>query len=85
LTGPDFLAKYKKILATGGQLNLKTDDQTFFAYSLDSIAFSGGIILQKKIIDPLNEADQRLLISTFYEQLHLRAGKNIYYLQAKFI
>ncbi len=85
LTSPRFLAIYKKILAPEGLINLKTDDKNLFAYSADSIKDFGGKIWQKKMIDYSNETDPLLQIDTFYERLHKKNQKNIYYLQASFL
>ena len=41
LTSPNFLERYKKILANGGKIIFKTDNKGLFDYSLESFAENG--------------------------------------------
>ena len=85
LTSPEFLQMYKKVLAPGGKVHLKTDDLDLFEYSLDIVQTNGGKIIQaianiyqEKNLDPV------LQIQTDFEKKHLAKGRKIYYLQAQF-
>jgi tRNA (guanine-N7-)-methyltransferase len=82
LTAPGFLSKFRNILVPEGIIHLKTDDQFFYAYTLDVIRqqghrllFSTGDLYQSGITG--DAAD----IHTFYEERWLALGKKICYLQ----
>lgn len=85
LTAPNFLEIYKKVLLPGGLVHLKTDDETLFEYSLETLQNCGGKILkalanvyQEENLDPV------LQIQTDFEKKHLAKGKKIYYFVASF-
>lgn len=81
LTSPQFLALYKKILQPGGMVHLKTDDPTLFAFTLESLEKENGKILHADSdIHAKPLSDPRLAIKTYYERMHLEAGRTIYYI-----
>ena len=94
LTSPRFLAMYKKILVLNGTLNLKTDDLNLFNYSVETAIAEGWKI--KEVINNIYAISPLLLslsqeskdcinsilqIQTFYENKHLKLGKQIHYLK----
>lgn len=81
-TCPRFLDRYYRIVKSEGKIHLKTDDDDFFKYSLESVRGN-------KNYDVLYENDniygqvlynQDLDIKTYYELDHLAKGKTIKYL-----
>lgn len=85
LTSPRFLKIYKNILNNTGKVNLKTDDQKFFDYSVQSVLDNGAKI-NKKIEDIYATAKigELLKIQTYYELIHLKKGRKINYLSFSF-
>ncbi len=47
LTSPQFLARYEKVLKKDGQIELKTDNQDLFSFSLESVEESGWVLVDK--------------------------------------
>lgn len=86
LTSPLFLARYKQVLKPGGVVNLKTDSELLYAYTLEQVA-AHGLPLQEKsadvygeLVQRVGEAEQQVLnIRTFYERMWLAEGKRIHY------
>ncbi|MGK9369933.1 tRNA (guanosine(46)-N7)-methyltransferase TrmB [Melioribacter sp. Ez-97] len=78
LTHPRFLEVYKKITAPGAKINLKTDDETLYEYTLSVIEEE-----QLKLIKAVDDlyAEENLSdeekIRTKYEKMHLANGKKI--------
>jgi len=82
LTSPRFLDIYKKILKRGGVVNLKTDSQGLYEYTLEQIE-------EKKL--KIEENNQDIYassdiedvtgIQTTFEKKHLEKGKTIKYLK----
>ena len=85
LTNPKFLARYREILKPGGIMHLKTDNDNFYAYTVEQIE---NLNLQKiqETTDLYNSelADQVLSIKTYYERKYLAYNKNINYVQWSF-
>ena len=83
LTSPNFLELYRKFLKRSGIIHLKTDSEELYQHSLEVLESERHKILvnEKDIygIDKLPQAD--LEIRTYYENMHLKAGKTIKYLQ----
>ena len=83
LTSPDFLRRYQQVIHPDGLLHLKTDDDTLYQYSLEtlqnfpdaSILYNDPDIYSKSL--PLPE----LGIKTYYERMHEAKGKTIKYIQ----
>lgn len=78
LTNPRFLAIYRKLLAENGKINLKTDDDTLYEYTLQMIE-------EEKLktnfvhndIYSLEQLPFEYTIKTKYEKMHLENGKKI--------
>lgn len=85
LTNLTFLGKYKEALKEGGILNLKTDNDGFYEYTLEKVEELKLTILENST-DVYQDypIDEILAIKTHYEQIYLQKGKNINYLKFKF-
>ena len=84
LTYASFLKMYYKILVNNGLLRLKTDDEPFFDYSVDSICCNGfELIGQSKDLYNSVFNDEHHGIETFYEKKFTALGRKISYLKAK--
>lgn len=84
LTFPSFLTMYRRVLAPGGLLHLKTDNTDFFDYSLTTLpanGFTDLIATHDLYQSELN--DLHLGIKTKYEALFYDKGFSIKYLQCK--
>lgn len=82
LTFPGFLNKYKTFLKTGGKINLKTDNDGLYAYTVEKVE-ELNLICHKKT-DQLYTSelyDDVLKIKTHYERIYLKQDKNINYIQ----
>ena len=85
LTHPNFIEIYKKILRTGGKINLKTDDDSLYNYTLQVIRE-----LDLKLIKSTNDlySSDKLTeeekIQTKYEKVHLGEGKKIKFISFSF-
>ncbi len=82
LTHPKYLHKYNNLLVPGGQLNLKTDDQNFFDYSLETISKLFTILKQTKDLHNSKHLEDHHGIITNFEQKALLKKKSICYLSA---
>jgi len=84
LTSPRFLDMYRALLVPGGLIHLKTDDAGLFHYSRETVAGvpGGHIQVEEEDIYRLEQLPMEALeIKTYYEALHLVAGKTIKYLR----
>ena len=82
LTGTRFLTNYKKILADGGLIHLKTDSP--FLYTYTSALIHTNHLPEQINTDDLyasGKADEILDIKTYYERQWLERGKTIKYLR----
>jgi len=77
LTNPVFLERYKEILVAEGIMHLKTDNDGFFAYTLEQLK-------ETKDLYHSDLVDEVLSIKTYYEKKYLAEDKNINYVQWKF-
>lgn len=84
LTHPRFLYRYQKILTAGGTINLKTDSQELYEYTLEVIKEQNCTIVEN-ITDIYGngKAVGALAIQTFYEKMHLADGRKINFLSFK--
>ena len=79
-TSPESLVRYKKVLAPGGKIPLKTDSDLMWQYTLDVIGKLGCNILQKIDNVPSDLSHDNLLsIQTTYEAAHRNDGRVIRY------
>ncbi len=83
LTSPNFLKTYRKILKPGGLIHLKTDEPNLFAYTLEVLAEEKevAILYQDDDIYAKPLPIPELATTTYYEKMHLEAGKTIKYIQ----
>lgn len=83
LPGPRFIEEYRKILKPGGWVNLKTDDPSLFDFTVDNLEADPKCKVDYISYDiysaPL--AFPELEIKTYYERMHLEAGKKIKYVR----
>lgn len=83
LTSKLFLEQYKKILAHGGLVHLKTDEPNLYNFTLEvlsenedyELCYHDNDIYSKPLPTP------ELELKTFYELQHLAAGKTIKYVR----
>lgn len=82
LTFPGFLNKYQTFLKPGAKINLKTDNDGLYAYTVGVVA-EQGLVLHKKTEHLYTSAyyDEVLSIKTHYERIYLKHDKNINYIQ----
>lgn len=82
LTSPRFLDIYKKTLKKGGVVNLKTDSQGLYEYTLEQIEERKLKILDNQT-DIYGEGDIEDITDTqtTFEKKHLEKGKTIKYLK----
>lgn len=87
LTSPKFQTIYKKLLQDWWIIHLKTDDLSFFEYSLEALKEWWFTLLEtiKDIYQDEKSLElyPTLAIKTYYEELRLKEGRKVYYLQAK--
>ncbi|MGJ1389007.1 tRNA (guanosine(46)-N7)-methyltransferase TrmB [Sphingobacterium spiritivorum] len=85
LTNPKFLERYQYIMKPDGLMHLKTDNDGFYAYTLEQIDLLG---LTKEVqTDDLYHSelvDEVLSIKTYYEKKYLAHNKNINYVRWPF-
>jgi tRNA (guanine-N7-)-methyltransferase len=78
LTHPRFLAIYRKLLTENGKVNLKTDDDTLYEYTLQMI--EEGKLKTNFVHNDIYSLEQipfEYTIKTKYEKMHLEEGKRI--------
>jgi tRNA (guanine-N7-)-methyltransferase len=85
LTAPRFLEKYKVILQELAPINLKTDNDDFYAFTLETID-QLGLKLHVRTEDLYRSdlVDEVLSIKTYYEKKYLTHHKNINYVRFSF-
>lgn len=81
LTFSRFLSVYAALLGEHGDLCLKTDNDDFYAFSVESLKEAGWIILEQT--DDLHRSQWKgRNVMTEYEKNFSSRGKNIHYLRA---
>jgi tRNA (guanine-N7-)-methyltransferase len=82
LTSPRFLDMYKKILKRGGVVNLKTDSQSLYEYTLKQVV-EEELKIEEDCRDIYSEGNIENVtdIQTTFEKKHLEKGKTIKYLR----
>ena len=82
LTGTRFLANYRKILADGGLVHLKTDSPFLYTYTREMAQLNAlPVLVDTPDLYAGDRDDDILAIKTYYEQQWLARGKTIKYLQ----
>jgi tRNA (guanine-N7-)-methyltransferase len=85
LTSPRFLNMYEQVLKEGGCVNLKTDNDGLYEYSVGKIAeLKLPSHIQTADLYHSEYADEVLSIKTYYEKKYLKDNKNINYLKFSF-
>jgi len=85
LTSPRFLNMYQPTLKEGGCVNLKTDNDGLYEYTVDKIAeLKLPLHIQTDDLYHSEFADEVLSIKTYYEKKYLKDNKNINYLKFSF-
>jgi tRNA (guanine-N7-)-methyltransferase len=85
LTSQRFLDMYKLILKPGGCINLKTDNDDFYAFTVGKIAeLKLELHINTNDLYHSPYADEVLSIKTYYEKKYLKDNKNINYLKFSF-
>ncbi len=83
LTSPFFLSKFNKLLKPEARLNLKTDDESLFGYTLHAACQAkwklAGAFFDIYALPALPHPD--LDLKTKYEKMHLEAGRQIKFIQ----
>jgi tRNA (guanine-N7-)-methyltransferase len=85
LTFPAFLDRYQQVLKAGGKVNLKTDNDDLYAYTVEKVNELN--LKVHKNTDHLYTSDlvdEVLSIKTYYEKKYLLHDKNINYIQFSF-
>ncbi len=80
LTYHRFLSIYKKLLTKNGEIHLKTDNQGFFEFTIQSLSENGFKI--KNVSLDLHNSTFEGNVETEYEKLFSSQGKPIYRLEA---
>lgn len=90
LTGPLFIERYRNFLKPDGVINLKTDNQFFYEFTLEQIKEHGyELILSSDnvygaFINSLEPKMQEvLMIKTHYEKIFSKKGHSIHFLSFK--
>jgi len=83
LTNPEFLNMYKKILKSKGSINVKTDSDFFYGYTLGIIQGLGGKVIysDNDIYKNPNSPTELTKVQTFYERTFLNDGKKISFIK----
>jgi tRNA (guanine-N7-)-methyltransferase len=85
LTSWRFLQMYKQLLKAGGFINLKTDNDDFYAYTVEKVNELGLVAhIKTENLYQSEFADEVLSIKTYYEKKYLKEDKNINYLKFSF-
>ena len=83
LTSTRFLKLYKKLLISGGTIHLKTDSSELFEFTLEQIELYNLTILKQieNVYSDPTAPEELVDIHTYYEELHVKKGRTIRYLQ----
>jgi tRNA (guanine-N7-)-methyltransferase len=85
LTHDRFLGMYREILQLGGLFHLKTDDPTFFEYTLSQMDYKDDFQLMRYTRDLYTQPDllrAHFGVQTHYEKIWTEKGRTIKYLKA---
>ncbi len=83
LTSPYFLNQFRKILHPNGTVNLKTDSDELYEFTLETINDDKKckLIYHDDDIYSKDLLTEELVIKTYYEKMHLEAKKTIKYVK----
>jgi tRNA (guanine-N7-)-methyltransferase len=87
LTGPRFLAIYKRLMPNGGMVHFKTDNRVLFDYTLEVLQDPQWGIKDLTFTHDLYTSDllaEHFGIQTTYENMYLKKGDKINYLRFAF-
>lgn len=82
LTSKRYLEIYDKFLTEDGEIELKTDNQRMFAYSIEQMS-EYGFVLSEVTLDLHNSKYNEYNIMTEYEERYTSQGLPIFHLKAK--
>lgn len=90
ITGPAFIERYRQILQPGSLINVKTDSDLLYEWSLEQYREKNYNILitsddvYGKLVNEVDASFSELLhIQTYYESMWLEMGKKIHFLQIR--
>jgi tRNA (guanine-N7-)-methyltransferase len=85
LTSANFLWEYRKILQKEGVAHLKTDEPNLYEFTLEVLQAdqNAQVLYHDSDIYKKNLPIPELELKTYYEAMHLAAGKTIKYIQFK--
>lgn len=82
LTSPEFLKRYRSIMKPDGIINLKTDDEQLYLYTIEVIKEQNlKLISNIPDIHQAGYADDFNRITTYYEKMWMEKGLTIKYLR----
>lgn len=84
LTHPQFLARYKQILTSGGEIHFKTDNERLFSYSLNEFAADRDFQLKNITLD-LHNSEFAGQVMTEYEAKFSSKGMKIFRCEAQLL
>ena len=86
LTSPNFIARYFQLLGTHKYVNLKTDSDLLFAYTLKTLEPVNAQVKELLFdIDEKEDLQEELKIKTYYENMWREKGIKIKYLKFCFV
>jgi len=82
LTSPQFMERYRQVASTNTIIHLKTDNTSFFDYTLGVIQQNGlSLLFHTYDVDQHSENSDFVSIKTFYEEKFRQKGEKIKYLK----
>lgn len=86
LTSEPFLQRYRRILRPGALLHLKTDDDTLFDFSLETLGRQPDFVFEERNFDCYGgkHPDPEQTLLTYYEKQHLANGRTIKYMRCRY-
>lgn len=90
ITGPSFIERYRQILKPDSLINVKTDSDLLYEWSLEQYLEKNYNLLiasddvYGKLVREVDDSFKALLhIQTYYESMWLEMGKKIHFLQIR--
>lgn len=82
LTSPKFLEIYRKVAAEDAVVNLKTDSEPLFRFTLEVINDQSlGVLARFDDLYTEDDLNEELRIKTYYEKKHLERNRTIQYVR----